>query len=273
MANKDPQFPGIEASDSDDVRWALETAGAMWDQGDRDGSLRWLKRAADAASEEGEDMRSVRLAKARAELRSFVDLSGEALKAATAQSKPDEAPDASAPPPAPTTPGSPPPTPADRTAKRRPPPPQRGAAPASPPPAQSDAPTAATPAPAKRSTPAPPPAQQSAPEATPPPPAANMDDQPTLQKPLRAEDLALELQQKLAAQGIPIADGSPEAAPAVPTKLAKHQAVRVALQPMDGVPGVMLARPLTEGERPGSGAQLALLVALDENVDLVGESS
>ncbi len=272
MVNKDPQFPAIEEGDSDDVRWALETAGAMWDQNDRDGSLRWLKRAADTASEEGEDMRSVGLAKARAELRSFLDLSGEAAAAAVAQVKTESAPPAVMPPPVPTSPGSPPPAPADRTAKRRPPPPQRGATPAPPQPAQADGPTAEATPPATGATPTPPPARQSTPAAS-PQPAPDMEDQPTLQKPLRAEDLALELQQKLAAQGIPIADGKAEAQASVPTKIAKHQAIRVALQPMDGVPGVLLTRPLAEGESPGSGAQLALLVALDENVDLVGGSS
>jgi len=270
MADKDPKFPGIEEGDSDDVRWALETAGAMWDQGDKDGSLRWLKRASDAASDEGEDIRSVRLAKARAELRSFLDLSGQAAEAAAKASA--EAPPAKTPPPAPAEEPAP---------KRRPPPPQRGAAAASPPPARSDAPApAGTPEPApaappaRQSAPAPP-ARQSAPapQPAPEPAAPDMEDEPTLQRPLRAEDLALELQQKLAAQGIPIDGDTPAAATGLAGKLAKHQAVRVSIQPMNGVPGVMLARPLAEGEQPGTGAQVALLVALEANQDLVGESS
>ncbi|HMJ16668.1 MAG TPA: hypothetical protein VK524_34875, partial [Polyangiaceae bacterium] len=57
------------SSDSDDIRWALETASAMWAKGDYPEALRWLRRAAETASEEGQDVRAVQLAKAAADLR------------------------------------------------------------------------------------------------------------------------------------------------------------------------------------------------------------
>jgi len=262
MSNKDPDFPSIEKGDSDDVRWALETAGAMWDQGEKGDSLRWLKRAADSASDEGEDIRSVGLARSRAELRSYLDLSGVAA-AAAATSTPAKKKPASAPPATPASASSGSAAPADAGAAKRPPPPKRSApaGAATPPPAQS-APAAAAASPsAKPSAPA------AAAAATPPTP--NMDDQPTLQKPIRAEDLALQLQERLAQQGAPGDGAAPAETAGIPTKLAKHQAVRVALQPVEGLPGVMLARPLGEGEQPGTGHQQALLVALDSNVDLL----
>ncbi|MCA9620722.1 MAG: hypothetical protein KC731_16980 [Myxococcales bacterium] len=68
-----PGYPDQLDSDSDDVRWALETGRSMWSQGDHQEALKWLKRAAETASEEEDDMRSLTLAKAAAELRAVVD--------------------------------------------------------------------------------------------------------------------------------------------------------------------------------------------------------
>jgi hypothetical protein len=63
-----------DPSDSDDIRWALETASAMWTKGDHHEALRWLRRAAETASEEGADTRAVELAKVAAELRSRINV-------------------------------------------------------------------------------------------------------------------------------------------------------------------------------------------------------
>jgi hypothetical protein len=63
-----------EPSDSDDIRWALETASAMWNKGDHYEALRWLRRAAETAGEEGDDARAVQLAKMAAELRGRLSL-------------------------------------------------------------------------------------------------------------------------------------------------------------------------------------------------------
>jgi hypothetical protein len=60
--------------DGDDVRWALETANAVWSQGDRRAALSWIRRAAEAAAEHGADSRAVQLAKAAAELRGVLEI-------------------------------------------------------------------------------------------------------------------------------------------------------------------------------------------------------
>src|SRR5512135_2884461 len=66
--------PTAEHDDQDDVRWALETAQAVWSQGDRRAALSWLRRAAEAAAEAGADLRAVQLARAAAELRSDLEI-------------------------------------------------------------------------------------------------------------------------------------------------------------------------------------------------------
>lgn len=66
--------PTAEADDGDDVRWALETANAVWTQGDRRAALSWLRRAAEAAAEAGADGRALQLARAGADLRSELEI-------------------------------------------------------------------------------------------------------------------------------------------------------------------------------------------------------
>jgi hypothetical protein len=60
--------------DTEEMRWALETANAVWTSGDHREALRWLRRAAEIASEEGLDLRAVGLARIAAELRGELDL-------------------------------------------------------------------------------------------------------------------------------------------------------------------------------------------------------
>lgn len=72
MAEQTP--PEAEPGDGDDVRWALETASAVWAQGDQHAALSWIRRAAEAAAEAGADDRALRLARAAAELRSAFDI-------------------------------------------------------------------------------------------------------------------------------------------------------------------------------------------------------
>lgn len=72
----EPRFPAAADDDSEDVRWALETANAMWGRGEARDALRWLRRAAETASEEDDDVRSVMLAAAAADLRSHLDERG-----------------------------------------------------------------------------------------------------------------------------------------------------------------------------------------------------
>lgn len=64
----DDSFPTPSPEDSDDVELALETAGALWNKGDRPEALRWVRRAAEAAEQAGDDRRALELARRAAEL-------------------------------------------------------------------------------------------------------------------------------------------------------------------------------------------------------------
>jgi hypothetical protein len=57
-----------QPDDSADVRWALETALAMWQRGDREQTLRWLGTAVQTASNEGQHDRAYALGRALSEL-------------------------------------------------------------------------------------------------------------------------------------------------------------------------------------------------------------
>jgi hypothetical protein len=54
--------------DSSDVRWALETALAMWSRGDRDQALQWVDNAVAAAKRDGAEERASDLGRVRGEL-------------------------------------------------------------------------------------------------------------------------------------------------------------------------------------------------------------
>jgi hypothetical protein len=64
--------PRPEASDSDDVLLALETARALETQGEFREAARWLRRAAEEAEQEGNDERVLTLARAAADLASAI---------------------------------------------------------------------------------------------------------------------------------------------------------------------------------------------------------
>lgn len=68
------ELPNAKPDDADDVRWALETASAVWSQGDKRAALSWVRRAAEAAAEAGADLRAVELAKGAAELRAALEI-------------------------------------------------------------------------------------------------------------------------------------------------------------------------------------------------------
>lgn len=57
-----------EASDSESVVTALETAGMLWTKGDQEESIRWLKRAAEYAADAGNDVRALSIARHIADL-------------------------------------------------------------------------------------------------------------------------------------------------------------------------------------------------------------
>lgn len=223
-----PEFPQPEPTDTEDVVWALQTAGTMWGRGDTREAVRWLRRAAEAAGDSGNDLRAVGLARTAADLSAAMNLPP------------------SIPPPAPPAP-SPSPA-ADQTARVAAvlstdaagiPPmedaersytdhtvPDMDAVPQSdqrPPPRRSS-PMAAPPPPPQRSSPsaAPPPSQRS----------------------------------------------SPSTAPAA-LALRPRQALRVAVEPSSDDKGLLLVRPLAEGEPVPEGMHEAILSALEAGAHLL----
>ena len=44
-------FPKSKKDDPEDVSWALSTAEAMWNRGERSDAIKWIRKAAEAASE------------------------------------------------------------------------------------------------------------------------------------------------------------------------------------------------------------------------------
>ena len=61
-------LPAASPTDPSDVALALETAHALWRNGDSRDALKWLRRAAETAEAEGDDLRALSLARAAAEL-------------------------------------------------------------------------------------------------------------------------------------------------------------------------------------------------------------
>ncbi len=132
MSDPATRVPASVAGDSTDVSTALEIAGALWQKGSRDESLRWLKRAIEAAGEGGDPARADQLTSAVAELERSVgpepavDMAAPTLPASTVAPSPA----ASAPPttgrPPPSRLSAPPP-PLPARAQRSTAPPQRAA--------------------------------------------------------------------------------------------------------------------------------------------------
>jgi hypothetical protein len=107
MSDTAIRVPASVAGDSTDVSTALEVAGALWEKGSPDESIRWLRRAVEAAGEAGNTGRADELGSAVVELERSVG-TGAAPPAAVAVSKPPPPPPAASRAPAP--PGPPPPT-------------------------------------------------------------------------------------------------------------------------------------------------------------------
>ncbi len=80
-------FPAPQEQDSNEVRWALETAQNLWSTDPRE-SLRWLRRAAESAADSGDDLRSVHLARIAADLRAEANIQGSLPPAASSPPPP-----------------------------------------------------------------------------------------------------------------------------------------------------------------------------------------
>ncbi len=77
MAELSPNLPRAEAGDAAEVARALETARALWTNGQGLESVRWIQRAAENAESTGNDLRAVSLARAAADLRAEVSVASE----------------------------------------------------------------------------------------------------------------------------------------------------------------------------------------------------
>jgi hypothetical protein len=229
-------LPAAEASDSDDVRWALETATALWAKGDAQEALRWLRRAAENASEAGADLRAVMLAKAAAELRSELPAT------------------ASVPPPPPAPEPAPPPPPAPRAGNGSSRPPALAAA-AAQPPADGDA-EPGVPTTSRRYL-------QTEPGLSPGPVHA-----PRLEL---MQEPAPELVSTTPGLAAPAPQASlqlvPETTPTGTEGPLAHQAIRVAVRSTGD--GNYFAMPLAPGEHAPPGMREVLFVALDPTTRLV----
>jgi len=77
MAELSPNLPRAEQGDAAEVSLALETARALWSNGQGLESVRWIQRAAENAESSGDDQRAVSLARAAADLRAEVSIGSE----------------------------------------------------------------------------------------------------------------------------------------------------------------------------------------------------
>lgn len=229
------EFPAASDTDSGDVILALQTASALWKQGDSAESLRWLRRAAEAAESGGDDLRALALARSAAELREKTGVvSIPPPPAKTESAKPVRPPSLPAPPPRVVLPAvAKAPEAPDLSDLPTPPPsvrPPRSATP-TPPQAASPKPAAAPAAP--RPTPSP---------STPPPPRTQSSVPPAR-------------------------PAEPPRASAADTR-GTRTALRVSVELLSAQSGTLMVRVLGDGESAPAGAHEALLVPVAPGVDL-----
>lgn len=248
------QFPAAAPDDPSDVALAVQTAAALWRQGDSREALKWLRRAAETAETEGDDMRALTLARAAAELKDRLPHLTSVPPPPTASVAPAPAPmRVSAPPSvapsqAPASRSQVPPAPALVSSLTT----DLGLGPEkleawSPP--SSRAPAEA-PAPASAAAPA------TVASGVPPAPALLREPEPVAVAPFAA-----------VAAAVPV-DETPVAPPVSASATDARVALRVSVAVLSKGSGSLLVRVLEEGEDPPSGAREALLVPLDVGVDL-----
>jgi hypothetical protein len=138
-------IPPPRDDDDEDVNWALSTAAALWQRGEKPEALRWLRKAAEHALDANRDDRSLELARLAADL-------GPNASALT-----------STPPPAPARPPSIPAPAASRPPPHPPPVRVGGSVPAPPPPPRASVPAPAVATPRAVAAPTPPSAAASSP--------------------------------------------------------------------------------------------------------------
>ncbi len=92
------EFPSAAEGDSGRLILVLQTANALWRQGDHIEALRWLRRAAETADEEGNDARALALARTAAEIRDCTGIQSTPAPPPAASSAPPRRPSLPAPP-------------------------------------------------------------------------------------------------------------------------------------------------------------------------------
>lgn len=226
-----PEFPATSDEDSSELSLALQTANALWKQGDSAEALRWLRRAAETAEGEGNDGRALALARIAAELREQTTATPVPAESA----KPRRPPSLPAPPPRVVLPqAAKPETTADIFDV--------------PTPRPSAHPTSVAPAPVSKRPRTDPPASvapRSATARSSRPPSRSLPSVP----PMRAAE----------------AGASP--APVEPSG-GTRTALRVSVEVLSAQSRTLLVRVLDEGESAPAGSQEALIVPLAAGVDL-----
>jgi hypothetical protein len=237
--NRASLTPPMDASDSDDLVLALETARVLEAQGEIREAARWLRRAADQAEQDGNDARVLVLARAAADLTNTVTpLSSPAPQSSSLP--PSNAGERSAvraalPKPASVSHAAP--------ARPRPPEPQASSRPPSPPPVPSRIPS---PRAASGSS--------SAPHARPSP-------HPTTPPPSRVAPTVSAIRTAppaTPAQATPTVSATPELAPRAAT-------LRVAVPASKQDASVFVVRRLAEGQPLPPGTTEATLVFAGES--------
>ncbi len=254
----DAEFPSPEATDPEDVVWALQTAGTMYARGDVREAVRWLRRGAEAAGESGNDLRALALARRAADLAATHQVQPSVPPPPPASDADQTSRMAAAPPVS--NPDNPALVPADdaeggesdltipeglsavhRSSPHAAPSPRRSSPSAAPPLPSRSSPSAAPPPPSRRSAPAP-----SQPVASRPPPAPS---QPAASAPKRSV---------------------PSAAPAGMQVRSRH-AWRVAVEPAQDGSGSLSVRPLAEDEAVPDGMHEAMLTAVEPGAHLLSK--
>jgi hypothetical protein len=249
-------------SDSEEVKWALSTAGALLGRGERAEAIKWVRRAAEQASDDGADDRSIELARVVGELATIVASAPPPPRAASAPPPPPAA--AAAPPPE--APAPPPPAAAaaplpERAAPSKPP----AVAPADLAELQRKAPPLPG---ARASTPPPIPALPSTPPANVVAALAELSgfSPPSEVATQQPPEVAVDEPPAVAPQAPPAQPAQTVSAATGPHPVEVSQAVKVIVAPLSGPAArVTLAEP---GARIPAGGFAALLVGLSPDADI-----
>lgn len=254
MMQASVEFPSAAEGDSGRLILVLQTASALWRQGDPVEALRWLRRAAETAEEEGDDDRALALARTAAEIRDRTGINSTPAPPPAASSAPPRRPSLPA-PPLRVVPLAPRPeldTFDEETPRPSLPPPVFVTTPA---PSPSSDPVSGRPLQSGPPRPSPRTSRPPPPSSKPPPRSSRHSPPPA---PPRAPS------------SIPPSRGSGAGAthPEVEISASARAALRVSVMILSAPSKTLLVRVLDEGEAVSSGCREALLVPVGSGVDL-----